>query len=288
MGQNKRMSRFRVLAIALLLAADCSDSRGRLTAHCLDQTKEDILVAEAKAANAFADKQLAPYRAALKAALTDPPHTGASTCGTAPSNKDWAAIAQDLSMGQSVEPGLTFVPAMYIGTNIGPEEAVYPSRFRAASATFTPRDPLGRLLTLATCPDYAGEMADWARLATTDFWTYEIVVVDDGNAGRIEIRPDPTGKAKESRAPSWCVAETKPPASSVPSASAAPSGEASTDGFPPFQTRCGRIFAYDYAKKAVTCFAHFTMPYPSNTLSGDGAMNGALLVVGIAAIRGVE
>jgi len=212
----------RVLMLTLA-GTSCSDPKGGLTAHCLDPAKEQALLHESQAANAFALKKVAPYRAALRAALREPPHTGSTPCALV-AGKDWQKVAETFSLGAYIDPGLTFLPFDYQGAAAPLEEISPPSRVRAAGATYTVRSPGDGVFKLDfTCPDYARETAHWKSMSEDAFWTYEVVVVDDG------------------------------PTRSSATSSGGDAGEESV-------TRRARAFVYDYATKKIACFGNVEVP----------------------------
>jgi hypothetical protein len=151
-----------------------------LSIGCYDKGKEASIAADLASAKTRADSEVLPYRNALGPALRAATSVGQAPCAFLPSDVDWKE--QAAACGQRVVcAGVTVIPFINRTAGLPLESTVVPSRVRRVRMESAP-DGLSKGIDSwnPTPPDYKGIQAEIRSWSTPAFWSYEIVVVDDG------------------------------------------------------------------------------------------------------------
>jgi hypothetical protein len=160
---------------------------------CYDKDKEQTIAAAVAAGQSIAKTQIPPFRAALGQAVRVAPTMAAAPCGSLPRDVDWPEQARLCGVDFNCV-GITFVPYENQRTGQPLEETTVPSR---AARVLNYRPPNRGMQFFYSMPDYARLVPEAESWSKPSFWSYELVVVDDGGAvaaggGRAFVYEDTT------------------------------------------------------------------------------------------------
>jgi hypothetical protein len=180
---------------------------GGSSSGCQDKDKEQAIMAAIIVAEPVARVQTDPFRSALRAALMARPPATVGPCTIVPET-NWEKEAELCNHYTCV--GITFFPYEYQASPQPLERTMTPSRVDKVLGYQRPKRGLDDFYRMPDYEDILSEVRSWS---TPAYWSYEVVVVDDG--------------------PAW-PADASTSASSV-------------------QALTGRAFAYDYTSKTIQC-----------------------------------